>query len=268
MIDQKRLTREAIIKTLINTLKPLDYVHAFYEGGAIAFNRIDKWSDIDLYVVVDGKKVDATFLVVEKALESLSPIELKLKTPQLPWPGVFQKFYKLKNASEFLLIDLAVLKPNASEKFLEPLIHGHVVFYFNKNDTLKPTPFDRETFLKKLQERVEIVQARFAMFNSLVKKEINRGNYLEAIEWYHVFTLAALVEVLRIKHNPIHHNFKMRYVHYELPPETIRKLKNLYFVKNAKELQEKYREATEWFQKTMSDINSSPSNSIMCNEER
>jgi len=256
-MNEKRLGREVIVKTLVNSLKPLDYVHAFYEGGAAAFNRIDEWSDIDFYVIVDDEKVDAAFLAVEKTLESLSPIEQKLKTPQLPWPGVFQTFYKLKNASEFLLIDLAILKPDASEKFLEPLIHGNVVFYFKKDDTLKPTPFDREAFLKKVGGRLEMLQARFSMFNSFVQKEINRGNYLEALEWYHVFTLAALVEALRIKHNPIHHDFRMRYVHYELSPETIRKLENLYFVKNQKDLQEKYHKATKWFQETMANINPS-----------
>jgi predicted nucleotidyltransferase len=257
IMDEEKLTREVIVKTLVNALKPLDYVHAFYEGGAAAFNRIDEWSDVDLYIVVDDEKVDATFLAAEKTLESLSPIEHKLKTPQLPWSGVFQTFYKLENASEFLLIDLAVLKLSASEKFLEPITHGNVVFYFNKNDALKPMSFDKEAFLKKLHERLEMLQARFSMFNSLVQKEINRGNYLEAIEWYHVFTLAPLVEALRIKHNPIHHDFRMRYVHYELPPEITSKLENLYFIKNPKDLQEKYHKATKWFQETISKINPS-----------
>lgn len=248
----KKLTRNTIIKALVKALKPLGYVHAFYEGGAAAFNRIDEWSDIDLYVVVDDEKVDATFLAAEKTLESLSPIKQKLRTPQLPWLGVFQTFFKLENASEFLLIDFAVIKQDASEKFLEPLIHGNVIFYFNKNNKLKPTLFDKEAFIKKLHGRLEMLQARFNMFNNLVQKEINRGNYLEAIEWYHIFTLATLVEALRIKHNPIHHNFRMRYVHYELPPETIKKLENLYFIKDEKDLQEKYHEATRWFRETIS----------------
>jgi predicted nucleotidyltransferase len=253
-MNVEKLNREAMVKELVNALEPLDYVHAFYEEGAAAFNRIDEWSDIDLYAVVDDEKVDATFLAAEKALESLSPIEQKLRTPQLPWPGVFQTFYKLKQASEFLLIDLAVLKPSASEKFIEPLIHGNVVFYFNKNNAVKPTTFDRKAFLKKLHERLEVLQARFDMFNNLVQKEISRGNRLEAVEWYRAFTLAALVEALRMKLNPIHYDFRMRYVHYELPPEITERLEKLYFVKNARDLQEKYREATRWFQKTVSEI--------------
>lgn len=249
----EEVNRKDIVHVLLNTLKPLNYVHAFYEGGAAAFNRIDKWSDIDLYVVVNDDKAEETFLAVENALRSLSPIERKLRTPQLPWAGVFQTFYKLKDANEFLLVDLAVLQSSASEKFLEPRIHGNVVFYFNKNDSVKPEVFDPEEFRKRLRRRFELLQARFDMFNNLVQKEINRGNNLEAMEWYRNFTLAALVEALRIKHNPIHHDFRIRYVHYELPPETIRKLEKLFFVKDMRDLQEKFNKATKWFQKTRSE---------------
>jgi len=92
------------------------------------------------------------------------------------------------------------------------------------------------------------------MFNGFVQKEINRGNSLEAIDLYHNLILGILVEALRIKHNPVHYDFKMRYVHYELPPEVVDRLVNLHFVKNMKDLQEKYREAKEWFLKTMSEI--------------
>jgi hypothetical protein len=257
-MKEKTLTREVILKTLVNELEPLDYVHAFYEGGAAAFHRVDEWSDIDLMAVVDDEKVDATFLAAEKALESISPIEQKVRTPQLPWPGVFQTFYKLENASEFLLIDFAVLKPGASEKFLDPVIHGDVVFYFNKDATLKPVVFDKEAFVKRLRVRREALKARFSIFNNLVQKEINRGNYLEAMEWYHVFTLAGLVEALRMRHNPVHFDFRMRYVYYELPPEVIRRLESLYFIKDVKDLQEKYGEATRWFKETMSRIDQGP----------
>lgn len=254
-MNEKRLTREVIVETLVSTLEPLDYVHAFYEGGAAAFSRIDEWSDIDLYAVADDDKIDVVFLVVEKTLKQLSLIEQKLRTPHLPWPGVFQTFYRLANTSEFLLIDLAVLGPSAPEKFLEPFIHGNVIFYFNKNGAVKPAGFEKEMYCKKLRDRLQVMQARFKMFNNLVQKEIYRRNYLEAMEWYHVFTLTTLVEALRMEHNPTHHDFRMRYVHYELPTQTVRRLENLYFVKNADDLQKKYREATEWCKETMSKIN-------------
>jgi predicted nucleotidyltransferase len=61
-LSSKIVTRDALIKTLVEALKPLDYVHAFYESGAIAFNRLDEWSDLDLYVVVDDGRADDAFV--------------------------------------------------------------------------------------------------------------------------------------------------------------------------------------------------------------
>lgn len=255
MINTEKLTRNTIIQTLTKALKPLDYIHAFWEGGAAAFHRIDEWSDIDLYLVVDDKKIHETFLTFEKALKTLSPIKQKYEILHPPQSGIFQAFYRLQNTNEYLVIDLAVLTLSSPDKFLEPEIHGDAVFYFNKSGKVKPPPLDKDALGKKLQERLKRLQAKFDMFNNFVQKEINRGNHLEAIDLYYAVTLTTLVEALRIRHHPIHHNFKMRYIHYELPPKTIEKLKHLYFVKNEKELQEKYHKAVKWFQETMSQIN-------------
>ncbi len=248
------LTRNMIIQTLVDTLQPLDYVHAFYEGGAAAFNRIDEWSDVDLYIIVDDEKHTDAFIMVENALKTLSPIKQKYKVAQSQWPGLFQAFYKLEKANEYLIIDLAILELNCPEKLLEPRIHGNNVFYFNKRGEIVVPQMNKEEFIKKLSERLARMQARFDVFNVFVQKEINRGNSLEALDLYYVVTLALLVEALRIKCNPVHHDFKLRYVHYELPARTIKRLENLYFVKDAKDLQEKYRQASKWFCETMVTI--------------
>jgi len=251
---ETKLTRDVVIQALVDALEPLSYVHAFYEGGAVAFNRVDEWSDIDLYLVVDDEKINETFTAVENMLKSLSPIKQKYDVPQTGWPGVSQAFYRLKSTSEYLIIDLAILKLTGSEKFLEPEIHGNVVFYFNKSNKVKPVPPDKKAFAAKLQARLKRLQARHDMFNNFVQKEINRGNSLEALDLYHVLTLASLVEALRIRHNPVHYDFKMRYIHYELPKYIVKKLEHLYFVNDARDLQEKYHKADEWFSETMSEI--------------
>lgn len=249
-----RLTREEIVQALVSALKPLDYIHAFWEGGAAAFNRIDAWSDVDLYLVVDDEKADETFVAVERALRSLAPIKQKYGVLQLPWPGVSQAFYRLEGAGEYLVIDLAVIKLSSPDKFLEPEIHGSVVFLFNKSDGVKPSQLDKGAMIKRLKERVEKLKARFDMFNSFVQKEINRGNSLEAVDLYSVVTLATVVEALRIRFNAVHHDFKMRYIHYELPSAAVEKLERLYFVEDDEDLQRKYREATEWFHEIISEI--------------
>jgi len=254
MKDKDKVKRETVIQTLVNALKPLSYVYAFYEGGAAAFGRVDDWSDIDLYLIVEDTKVNEAFLAVEEALKSISSIKQKYEVTQLPWPGVSQAFYRLDNASEYLIIDLAILKLNSPEKFLQSEIHGNVVFYFNKLDKINVPRFDRDAFAEKIGERLKRLQGRFDMFSNFVQKEINRGNFLEALDLYYSLVLGSLVEVLRIEHNPVHYDFRMRYVHYELLPEDVAELERLYFVKNAEELQAKYREATEWFRKAMSKV--------------
>lgn len=100
MTNTEKLTRNTIIQTLTKALKPLDYIHAFWEGGAAAFHRIDEWSDIDLYLVVDDKKVHETFLTFEKTLKTLSPIKQKYEIPHPPQSGVFQAFYRLQNEND------------------------------------------------------------------------------------------------------------------------------------------------------------------------
>jgi len=254
MICGGGLTRETIIRTLVDALEPLEYVHAFWEAGAIAFNRVDEWSDIDLYLVADDDKVEACFGVFEDALKSLSPLKLKYEVQHPPESGLFQAFYRLEDVNEYLVIDLAVFKLSSPDKFLEPDIHGSAAFYFNKSDKVKPPHLDRSAFADKLQKRLERLKARFDMFNVFVQKEINRGNYLEALDFYRVVTLASLVEVLRIRHHPVHHDFRMRYIHYEVPSEIVERLEHLPFVENKEDLHEKYRRATRWFRKTLAEI--------------
>jgi len=254
MTSAKTLTRETVIQAIVKALRPVDYVHALYEGGAAAFRRIDEWSDIDLYIIADDNRVDETFQACEDAFTSLSGIQQKYEVPQTSWPGVHQAFYRLRNTSEYLIIDLAILTPNSQEKFLEPEIHGNAVFHLNRNNSVKLPHIDTAAFAGKLHARARRLKERFRMFNMFVQKEINRVNTLEAIDSYHVITLASLIEALRIRHNPLHYDFKLRYVHYELPEEVVKRLEFLSFVKDQKDLQEKYNEASKWFSETISEI--------------
>lgn len=254
MKDNMELTRETIVRALNEALAPLDYIKALYEGGAIAFNRIDEWSDLDLYVVVDDDKVNDAFVIIEKSLESLSRITQKYEQQNLEWPGISQAFYRLEDTSEYLLIDLVVIKLSSPEKFLQSEIHGNVLFHFNKSNVVNALPFDEATLVTKIQRRLETLRARYSMFNNFVQKEINRGNKLEAIDLYHNLTLAMLVDVLRLKHNPFHWDFRMHYIQYELPPEVVERLEHLYFVRDDVDLKSKYDEATRWLCELLSEI--------------
>jgi hypothetical protein len=87
----------------------------------------------------------------------------------------------------------------------------------------------------------------FELFGVLTEKEVNRGNDIEAIAFYLSYTLRPLVHLLRIIHDPTRHNFHTRYVHYDLPPDDVERLKRLYFVRDLEDLRVKQEEARSWF---------------------
>ena len=254
MPEAASVTREAIVHALATALEPLPFVDAMWEAGAAAFRRVDEWSDIDLYAVVADDRIPETFRAVEDALAHLSPIRRKYEPAWPPESGTAQAFYRIAGTSEHLLVDLAVFKRSAPNKFLEPELHGEAVFSFNKGDAVQPPALDLDAFVAKLVDRRDRLAARVELFGPFVTKEIHRGNWLEALAEYQVEVLDSLVQVLRMKYHPAHYGFRMRYVHYELPPEVVVRLERLSYVRDPEDLEMKYPEAVAWFREAVVGI--------------
>jgi hypothetical protein len=249
-----KIGRKEIIASLVSVLEPLDYVYALWEGGAVGFDRVDEWSDIDIHVDVDDDHVEDVFPIVENAMSSLSPIELKYEVPQPTWHGHAQAFYRLESTSKFLIIDLAVMKHSNPNKFLQQEKHGKAIFHFNKNNAVKLPSLDIDKLINDLRDRLESIQKRFDMFQCFVEKGQNRGNHITALDFYYRVILDSLVEVLLMKYEPIRHDHGAYYIHYDLSEDVVAKLKWLFFVKNEEELEEKSHYAEDWFHKTVKEI--------------
>ena len=248
------LKREEIIDALRQRLEPLDFVLAMWEGGAAAFGRVDEWSDIDLQVAAEDDRIAEVFPVVEAVLLSLSPIDLQYEIPQPTWHGHAQTFYRLSNTSKFLLIDFVVMKRSSPLKFLEPEIHGNAVVHFDKANIVRIDPLDPGQQNAKLRERLIALRVTFDLFQILTLKELERHNDVEALGFYQGFTLRPLTEALRIQHAPARYNFHTRYIHYDLPAEVVRKLQELFFIKDAVDLRTKQAQAEDWFYRTLDEI--------------
>jgi CheY-like chemotaxis protein len=248
------LTKKEIIHALCEALEPLEYTHAFWEGGAAAFQRVDEWSDLDLLIDVEDEYVSDTLQVVEATLAKLSPIELKYEVPQPSWHGHAQVFYRLQNTSKYLILDIAVIQHSHPNKFLQPELHGQVVVYFDKSNVAKAPRLDHQELATRLKDRLSALKITFELFQILTLKELNRGNLIEALNFYHNFTLKPLVEVLRIPHEPTRHGFYTRYIYYDLPEEIIKKLERLFFVTDGDDLLLKRQDAEDWFYNTLEKI--------------
>jgi len=262
------VTRDRMLSALRERLQPLEYVHAMWEAGAIAFGRVDQWSDVDLQIVVDDDRVEEAFRVVESALEELSPVDATFRFPEPVWHGHSQAFYRVRDASPYLLLDLVVMKLGNENRFLQFEIHGRPFVYFDKSGVVVPEEFDGAAVSAKIRGRVEGLRARFGMFQVMVTKEIERGNPIEAVAYYHAATLRPLVEMLRTLYAPVRHDFHTRYVYYEFPEAALRRLEPLFFPSDLEDLAAKRREAEVWFEEVAREVGDGPGPDEILDVER
>lgn len=253
-MKQGELTSQEIIAALRAALEPLDYVNAVWLGGSAAFDRADEWSDIDMMVDAADERVEEILPRVEAALQELSPIDLKFELPQPTWHGHIQAIYRLERASPYLLLDIAVIKNSNPNKFTQPEIHGQAVVLFDKTGVVQTPPLDQGALQEKLRGRLQYLRTIFDLFQILTLKELNRGNNLDALQYYMGFTLRPLVEALRIQYAPARHDFGARYLFVDLPVEQAKRVEALYFVSGPDDLRRKQAEAERWFYQVIDQI--------------
>src|SRR5512132_2247696 len=104
------MRREQVVEVRREALLPLPYVNAAWLGGSDAFGRSDELSDVDLQVDVDDGRVAATFGAVEAALAAASPIVARLVMPMPTWHGHAQRFYRLRDTTEFTAVDVVAFQ--------------------------------------------------------------------------------------------------------------------------------------------------------------
>jgi len=151
-------------------------------------------------------------------------------------------------------VDVVVIQHSAPDKLLEAEIHGPAVFFFDKSGVSKTPTFDWDGWKSRLRQRLDTLRVTFPMFQTMVTKELHRGNQLEALAFYQACTLRPLVEVLRMHYDPARYNFHTRYACYYLPPEVVRKLENLFFVTSAEDIQAKRQLAEAWFYEALEQV--------------
>jgi hypothetical protein len=248
------IPRESIVEACHGALKALPSVRAAFLAGSEAFGRQDKYSDIDLNSVAPQNDADAIFAAVEAALERLSPIALKLAMPpSAMWPGLSQRFYRLRDTDEFLMIDFCQLTREQLTTFLEPTRHGTPVVLFDHDGLIKPGPMDAD-HATRMNKRLEWLRASFPMFQNLVRKGVLRGDLVEAIAMYQGQTMRPLVDVLRIKHNPERFDYGFRYTGYDLPPNVVAELRNLMWPRDGDDLLAKLDRAKALFDATVTQL--------------
>ncbi len=240
------VTRPQLIATLRDALESLDAVDAAWEGGSAAFpGSVDDLSDVDAVAVVADDAVDAVFAHVEAALGTLSP--MTLRHAPTATPGYAQRFYRLRDAGEFLVVDLVLIRRSDPLLFREVELHGQGLTWFDRRGIMVERHLDADSDLQQARERIEPLASAFEMFQHIVTKETRRGRAVEALAFYQAMTFRPLVEALRLLHCPQRRIFGPRYLARDLPGPVCERLQDLAFVRDLADLEVKQATARTWF---------------------
>ena len=246
------IERSTLIQTLREALSSNADVDAAWEGGSAAFGTHDAWSDVDAVAVVADDEVDAVFAAVQAALESLSPIALRYDVPGAV--GFTQKFYRLRDAGEFLVVDLVLIRRSDPLLFREVELHGQGTTWFDRRGLLVERRLDMADDTAKARGRVPVLDGAFQMFQHIVTKERLRGRAVEALTFYQAMTLRPLIEAVRLLHAPHTRIFGPRYLARDLPPAACARIEHLSFVRDLADLALKHEEARLWFGRCMARL--------------
>jgi predicted nucleotidyltransferase len=241
------VTRADVIEVLRHALERIDAVDAAWEGGSAAFDAADDLSDVDAVAVVADDAIDATFAQVESALHALSPVTLRHDVGASA--GYAQKFYRLRDAGEFLVVDFVLIRRSDPLLFREVELHGRGRTWFDRRGILVESRLDAANDLAQARARVPTLASAFAMFQHLVAKERLRGRAVDALTFYQSWTLRPLVEALRLLHCPQRRVFGLRYLARDLPAEACTEVEALAFVRDLDDLAVKHERARLWFER-------------------
>lgn len=240
------ITRTRLVDALQQALQGIDAVDAAWEGGSAAFGGEDALSDVDAVAVVADDAIDATFTHIEAALQALSPIALRYDVPNTA--GFAQKFYRLRDAGEFMVVDMVLLRRSDPLLFREVELHGHGRTWFDRRSILVESHLDAAQDLAQARARVPVLAASFAMFQHIVTKERLRGRAVDALVFYQSMTWRPLVEALRLLHDPQRRVFGPRYTARDLPVDVCRRIETLAYVRDLDDLASKHADACRWFE--------------------
>ena len=241
--------KQDVLKTILSELESMPDMLAAWEGGSAATKTKDQYSDIDLCLLSTAPLQD----VLDRVEKSLTPFHVTdvWKQTKSGWgEGLLQRFLMLKDAPKHFFVDVAVFEMSASKlmnDFLEVERHGDVIVHFDKNNLIKTGHTDAEALFKRQQLRLlEITQA-FPFYKTLVLKEIDRGQAIDAMSFYQTGMLRPLVEVLGMLHRPYKFDFGLRYVHKHFPADVQKMVQDLTYVSDLADLSKKVIKLEEAF---------------------
>ena len=210
--------REELIGLIKDGLGEPSWLVAAWLGGSDATGRVDRFSDVDLQLVVGDDAIEKAFSAIESILGGPSGIDHYWRVAEPTWHGHAQAVFRPRGAPGHLCLDLLVIQRSAADWFFDPERHGDAVIISDRERILGSVSLDRVSLTERRRLLLQHHAQALPIVLETVAKSIQRGHVVEAIQGYHQNILRPLIDLLRCEHCPDRFDFGFRYLDRDLPP--------------------------------------------------
>ena len=252
-----QITRQRIIAAISERFESHPHVYALWLEGADATGAVDQFSDIDFWFDVEDDAVETVFGDVEALLASISLLD-HLSEVELSHPKLRHKIYHLENTSEFLKLDV-VLQCHSRAPEESTYVSGDPIealkVIFDKAGVIRFIDAEEIDLRQTLRERINHLEDKFSHLG--VRRYLARDEFIEAMAYYQRYVIEPLIELLRIQHTPLHHDYGPVHISRHLPSGVIAELEELYKITSAEDLRTKIYTAEDLFKHTLAMLRGS-----------
>ena len=146
--------RNQIINKLEDELKNNSFVFAFWLEGADALNTVDEYSDMDVWLDVQDGHEGMAIEQVQSILSKIAPLDFEHEIDH-PHPKIRQKFFHLKDTSEFLIIDVCVQSHSREFWYTNKNADEKVKIIFEKGKVIEFRNLDKIEFQNLQKKRID-----------------------------------------------------------------------------------------------------------------
>jgi hypothetical protein len=203
-------------------------VRCLWVSGSAATGGYDDWSDLDVDVLCAPGTATAVYgrwlARARQDFEVRNVWEMTLED----WPDGPHCFIHLQDRPGLLLAPARIVDLHVTEKADHTRIdvrrHGAPIAL---HDPAGMLVLEEEDVSASMAVALDQVRQRRVTGEWLVNRAIARGQPAEALQWYLTFALDGLVRLLRVEHCPWRHDFGLRYLREDLPPEVAERVEDL-----------------------------------------
>lgn len=208
-------------------------VQVAWFGGSDATGRTDAFSDLDPVFVAHAADIEGVFDGIEELIRSTVGILAAYRFPPPTPHGHEQSLYLGERIPASLGIDLVVMDVATPEpeRLIEIERHGHAVVMVDRAGWFdRPVRIDPLAHRRRIDVHLAGMSGLHPHLVPLIRKAIERGDWMDAWSKYQARLLRPLCDVMRIRHDPDRFDFGFRYLDRDLPEDERRLLERLAFV--------------------------------------